>query len=135
MTEEFCGNNVPVRRTCPVENQPLSRVVGYYEGWALGRPCNVFYPEQIPRGVYTHLNFAFATINPQTLQLQPVARADIELYQRLNSLKLADPNLKTYIAVGGWAFNDPGPTRRMFSDVARNTANMDKFIRSAIRFI
>ncbi|KAH6696866.1 putative class V chitinase [Plectosphaerella plurivora] len=135
MTPEFCGKNQPKRPTCEVKNQPLNRVVGYYEGWATGRPCNAFYPEQIPRGAYTHLFFAFATIDPVTLEIQPAAREDIEMYKRLNALKMADPNLRTFIAVGGWAFSDPGPTRTTFSDMARSTASIDKFARSVIRFL
>lgn len=133
--EEFCGDNKPKRPSCDVDNRPISRVIGYYEGWSVDRPCHSFYPEQIPRGVYTHLNFAFATIDPNTLEIQPSAKSDIELYRRLNTLKLSDPNLRTYIAVGGWTFNDPGPTRTTFSDVARSTENMDKFIKSVIKFL
>ncbi|KAG8160817.1 hypothetical protein KVR01_009081 [Diaporthe batatas] len=134
-TEEFCGKNKPKRPSCDIDKRGLSRVVGYYEGWAPDRPCHSFYPEQIPRGVYTHLNFAFATIDPNSLEIQPASKSDIELYSRLNTLKLSDPNLRTFIAVGGWTFNDPGPTRTTFSDVARSTENMDKFINSVIKFL
>lgn len=48
---------------------------------------------------------------------------------------MADPNLRTYIAVGGWTFNDPGPTRTTFSDIASSTANIDKFAKSVIKFL
>ncbi|QBZ60813.1 hypothetical protein PoMZ_07756 [Pyricularia oryzae] len=104
-----------------VNKQALSRVVGHYESWAPGRACNKFYPKQIPRGVYTHLHFALAIINPEFLELQPGTKAEVALYSRLNTLKLADPNLKPFIAVRGWTFNDPGPTRTTFSDIAQNT--------------
>ncbi|KAI7916973.1 hypothetical protein M0657_008339 [Pyricularia oryzae] len=104
-----------------VNKQAISRVVGHYESWAPGRACNKFYPKQIPRGVYTHVHFALAIINPEFLELQPGTKAEVALYSRLNTHKLADPNLKPFIAVRGWTFNDPGPTRTTFSDIAQNT--------------
>jgi GH18 family chitinase len=53
-------------------------VVGYYEGWSPNRPCNKFYPEQLPVGVYTHLNFAFASIDPVTFEgISPTPGAHI----------------------------------------------------------
>lgn len=50
--------------------------------------------------------------------------------KRLTDLKKADPDLKVFIAIGGWTFNDPGPTRTVFSDIARSEANQKKFIAS-----
>jgi GH18 family chitinase len=45
-------------------------MVGYYEGWSTSRIRlgNKFYPEQLPVGVYTHINYAFASINPVTFE-------------------------------------------------------------------
>lgn len=134
-TEDFCGNKKPKRPSCSTELHKLERVVGYYEGWSPGRPCNQFYPEQIPLGVYTHLNFAFATINPESFELQPGSSADKELYQRLTYLKTLDPDLKVFIAVGGWTFNDPGPTARVFSDIISDSSKSDKFITSVVKFL
>ena len=86
----------------------MLRVIGYYEGWPPTRVCDKFYPEQIPAGVYTHINFAFANIDPKTFAVVPNDQADISIYKRLMLLKKADPDLKIFIAIGGWAFNDPG---------------------------
>jgi len=110
-------------------------VVGYYEGWAAGRRCNAFYPEQIPVGVYTHINFAFATIDPETLEVRPSSDGDVVMYERLIYLKKMDPGLKVFIAIGGWTFNDPGPTQYVFSKIASTIENQNKFILSALRFI
>ena len=110
--------------------------MGYYEGWSTTqRPCNKFYPEQIPVGIYTHINFAFATIDPKTFQVQPDAAADISNYRRLALLKKKDPDLKIFIAIGGWTFNDPGPTRMVFSDLAASVPRQDAFIKSLISFM
>ncbi|KAI8648702.1 Chitinase [Fusarium keratoplasticum] len=129
-TEEFCGDKKVDRPQC--DSHTLERVVGYYEGWAARRPCNAFLPEQIPTGVYTHLNFAFATIDPETFEVRPASSADTSLYRRLTSLKERDPDLKVLIAIGGWTFNDPGPTATTFSDIARSDSAQKAFIKSLV---
>ncbi|KAL0939539.1 uncharacterized protein CTRU02_206149 [Colletotrichum truncatum] len=126
----FCGNKKVTPPSCT--SHTLKRVVGYYEGWAARRPCNAFMPEQIPRGVYTHINFAFATIDPNTFEVRPASSADAKLYKRLTSLKLIDPDLKVLIAIGGWTFNDPGPTATTFSDIARSESAQKAFIKSLV---
>ena len=65
----------------------MERVVGYFEGWAKNRPCEVFWPEQIPTGLYTHINFAFGRIHPDTFILEPNAPEDTKMYERLALLK------------------------------------------------
>lgn len=109
--------------------------MGYYEGWATGRSCNRFKPSDIPDGVYTHINFAFASIDPKSFKIVPSAKGDPDLYRQLTQKKLNDPNLKVFIAIGGWTFNDPGPTATTFSDIARSEANQRTFIVSLISFI
>ncbi|WYZ41182.1 hypothetical protein EsH8_V_000077 [Colletotrichum jinshuiense] len=79
----------------------MKRVVGYYEGWAPGRACDKFKPSDIPDGVYTHLNFAFASIDPKTFQVGPAAEGDTELYCQLTQKKRIDANLKVFLAIGG----------------------------------
>jgi GH18 family chitinase len=118
-----------------VSKSPLKRVVGYFEGWAPNRICDKFLPSQIPDGVYTHINFAFATIDPKTFEIAPAGKVDPFLYDQLAEKKRIDPNLKVFIAVGGWAFNDPGPTSTTFSDMAKSLTNQKKFISSIIRFM
>ncbi|KAL3457177.1 glycoside hydrolase family 18 protein [Aspergillus heterothallicus] len=133
-TEEFCGDKKVKRPSCPSTND-LKRVVGYYETWASRRQCNQFWPERIPLGVYTHIIIAFANIDPETFEIQPAVKADIDLYNRVAFLKTMDPALKVFIAVGGWSFNDPGPTATTFSDLAASETNQKAFFKSLIRFL
>ncbi|KAH7329286.1 hypothetical protein B0I35DRAFT_473903 [Stachybotrys elegans] len=134
-TKEFCGKKqMPKPAEC-TGRKNFQQVVGYYEGWSMGRYCNTFNPERIPRGVYTHINFAFASIDPKTFEVRPESNADIAMYKRVVSLKRREPNLKVLIAIGGWTFNDPGPTQYVFSDIARSKTNQNKFIRSLISFM
>ncbi|RSL81577.1 hypothetical protein CDV31_017021, partial [Fusarium ambrosium] len=106
-TKEYCGSKKVKRPSCGKSNG-ISRVVGYFEGWARSRPCEKFWPEQIPIGLYTHINFAFATIDPKTFEVKADKESDLNTYSRLMAQKKKDPELKVYLAVGGWTFNDPG---------------------------
>lgn len=39
------------------------------------------------------------------------------------------------VALGGWTFNDPGATQRVFHDVASTKANRAKFIGNLLSFL
>ncbi|KAF9769818.1 hypothetical protein IL306_012693 [Fusarium sp. DS 682] len=60
---------------------------------------------------------------------------DGNLYQRLTALKKKDPDLKIYLAIGGWAFNDPGKTATTFSELATSQDSQSKFINSLQSFM
>ena len=133
-TEEFCGKTKVKRPSCDKDGS-LNRVVGYYEGWSPSRRCNTFYPEQIPVGIYTHLNYAFASIDPDTFEIVAATESEKKLMTRLTDLKKVDPDLKVFIAVGGWTFNDPGATQTLFSDLAASESNQKKFFKSLQSFM
>lgn len=78
---------------------------------------------------------AFATIDPVTFQVRPSGIDSASLYQKVTALKSRDLNLRVYISLGGWTFNDPGPTRTTFSDIANSVPNQAIFIRSLISFM
>ncbi|KAK3896853.1 chitin binding protein, partial [Staphylotrichum tortipilum] len=125
-----------VRPSCAVnENSRFGRVIGYYEVWSLRRICNKLYPEQIPAGIYTHLNFAFVGIHPETFEVVPDSQWDEDTYKRLANLKLKDRSLKVFITVGGWDFNNLGPTATTFSDLAASLPAQRAFARSPLRFM
>ncbi|KAK2846373.1 hypothetical protein FQN49_005787 [Arthroderma sp. PD_2] len=98
-TKDFCGDKKVEVPSCP-NNKVMHRVVGYYEGWSRRRRCNDFWPEQIPSGIYTHLNYAFASIDPKTFEIVLVRGDEARLYTRLTDLKEQDPDLKVNIALG-----------------------------------
>ncbi|KAL2811037.1 glycoside hydrolase superfamily [Aspergillus granulosus] len=133
-TKEFCGNTTVRHPTCAKDGY-MTRVVGYYEGWSSRRPCNKFWPEQIPVGVYSHINFAFATIDPETYEVGPADKQDVDLYKRLVAIKEYDKDVKILIALGGWTFNDPGPTATVFSDLAASEEKQKKFFKSLVSFM
>lgn len=49
----------------------MTRVIGYYKAWSTStRTCYNMLPESIPYGYYTDIIFAFATINPNTFEIE-----------------------------------------------------------------
>lgn len=93
-------------------------------------------PSQIPLGYYTHLNFAFASIDPDSFQMAPMSSDVADLYQDVTFLKQSQPDLKVWISIGGWAFNDDNqPTATTFSDLAASTSAQKEFFASLITFL
>lgn len=133
--QAHCGDTKVARPSCAASGQTITRVVGYYEGWAARRSCDAYTPENIPPGVYSHLNFAFAGIDPATFRVVPADPGDVALYSRLTKLKKFDPDLKVSIAIGGWAFNDPGATASVFTNLVASEANQRTFFASLISFM
>lgn len=72
-------------------------------------------PEQVPAGAYTHLNYAFAFVDPSSYQIAPMSELDISLYPRFTGIKENNPGLQTWIAIGGWSMNDPGKFSQLYS--------------------
>lgn len=92
-------------------------------------------PEDIPIGYYTHINFAFALIDPKTFRLAPMDDTTGTLYKDVSALKRQNPDLKVWLAIGGWAMNDPGPTRTTFSDLAASESAQKEFLESLATFL
>lgn len=133
MTAEFCGEKKVKRPSC--SGTGVKRVVGYFEGWAPTRRCQSFQPEDVPIGVYTHINFAFAVIDPVSYRIAPSSASDVHLYKQVTDLKKRDKNLKVFIAIGGWSYNDRGPTRETFSNLAADPAKQKVFFKSLVSFM
>ena len=51
------------------------------------------YPEDLLAGSYTHLNFAFAFIDPTSFAVAPMSPEDVGLYKRFIGLKDTYPGL------------------------------------------
>ncbi|KAL4786805.1 glycoside hydrolase superfamily [Aspergillus varians] len=83
----------------------------------------------------THLNYAFAIIDPTTFEMNLAWSSEVDLIKRLAYLKNDDPDVKVFISIGGWRFNDPGATRTTFSDLAASRDAQNKFFRSLISFL
>ncbi|EAQ91623.1 hypothetical protein CHGG_03558 [Chaetomium globosum CBS 148.51] len=132
----FCNGEVVSAPQCdPGRNSSNGRTIGYYEGWNWQRPCGTMTPSKIPLGYYSHIFFSFSLINPTTFRLEPMDQKTGTLYPDVSDLKARQPGLEVWIAVGGWAMNDPGPYRTTFSDLAKSESAQDEFFESLVTFM
>ncbi|THV55841.1 hypothetical protein BGAL_0003g00830 [Botrytis galanthina] len=145
--ELFCSNGC--QNNCVLDPVPpsggnkkgvLNRVIGYYEGWSNSRSCYAFPPSAIPTSGLTHVNFAFAYIDPDTFQIATmdsdmptslfVGTADIK------SLTSGLSDVEIFISIGGWSFSDDlTTTQPVFSNIASSAANRKKFASNLVNFL
>ena len=98
---------------------PEFRVVAYVAGWSM--------PEVVPAEKLTHVNFAFARIDPNggvAFENPRYAHAIAALV----ALKTRNPRLKVLASVGGWEAEG-------FSDAALTAESRARFAASAVAFI
>ncbi|OBT47403.1 hypothetical protein VE00_02156 [Pseudogymnoascus sp. WSF 3629] len=112
-----------------------SRVIGYYEGWRANSACQGMGIKDIPVSSLTHLYFSFASITPDTYSIAPMDGISASLFSEFTNLKKKNPALKTVIAIGGWTFNDPGPTQKVFSDMVGSAQTRKTFIDNLLSFL
>ncbi|KAI0383270.1 glycoside hydrolase [Hypomontagnella monticulosa] len=136
-TELFCGDdNVVDRPSCDAGSTSINRVIGYFEAWSTTeRSCYNMLPDEIPYGYYTHLNFAFATIDPETFKILPGNSHTDSFMTRIGAIKMIQPDIQIWVAVGGWAFNDAGATQSVFTELAASTMKTYAFIDSLIKLM
>ncbi|GAB0144161.1 hypothetical protein EsHS_00004646 [Epichloe bromicola] len=54
---------------------------------------------------------------------------------RIGAIKLFQADVKFWVAIGGWALNDPGPTQTTSSDMAASDVHIETFSRSLTRMM
>lgn len=122
-----CKSNVTARQ----------KVIGYYESWSYRSQCNNKKPSDMPLSELTHLNYAFAFISPGSYELVTMdADTPESLFRTTTDTKQFNPNLKVFISVGGWTFNDIGSvTQPLFSEIASSETNRQKFADNCVNFM
>ena len=102
-------------------------VVGYYAGWAAYRG---YTPDQLPAQHLTHINYAFAMIDPDSGELAlGDPHQDEKNLAALRDLRAAHPHLKLLVSVGGWDYST------YFSDVASTAQRRETFAQSCVDFL
>lgn len=87
-------------------------------------------------GAYTHLNFAFAFVDPKSFAIAPMQESDKELYARFTGPKTSNTGSETWISVGGWSMNDVDqPMATTFSDLAASDDAQSSFFDSLLNFM
>ena len=106
---------------------PEHTVVGYYAGWSAYQG---YHPEDIPAHLLTHINYAFAMIDPDTGTLVlDNPQQDEQNFSALRTLREAYPHLKLILSTGGWDYSTH------FSDVAATAAGRTTFARSCAELL
>lgn len=101
--------------------------MGYYTSWASAKG---YTPLHVPAQKLTHLNYAFAGIDPAANSIALAnPQRDLKNFEQLRSLKAANPGLKTLISVGGW------DDSVYFSAVAATEESRNSFAESCRAFL
>ncbi|KAI2643596.1 carbohydrate-binding module family 18 [Xylaria nigripes] len=111
------------------------RVIGYYEMWRYNVECQGMGLDDIPVNSLTHLYFSFGLITPGDYSITGMDGLPGWLFSDFTDLKKKNPALKMVIALGGWTFNDPGPTQTVFSDMVSTKASRKTFIDNLMSFL
>lgn len=135
-TTDFCTQcqsncNAPAKKTCSA-NSTFVRV-GYYASWARDRSCYPYSAVNINPRSYTHLNYAFGQISGGVM-VSPSGQ-ELNEITAFTELKLINPSLKSLISVGGWAFNDPGPSQQEFHNIISTSGSRSTFINSVRSYL
>jgi len=77
----------------------------------------------------TDVNFAFAYIDPSSLQITVMDSATpAELFEQTSAMKATNPKLKVSVSIGGWTFSDNGTaTQAVFPSIARDAGKRKQF--------
>lgn len=117
-----------------VRPEGQARRVCYYEAWAIYRPGDGFYDiEDIPADLCTDLIYSFiglSNVTWEVLILDPEYDINLNGFRRFVALKDKYPDMKTNIAVGGWAEGG-----RKYSQMVMVPERRASFIRSVVQLL
>ncbi|KAJ5109929.1 hypothetical protein N7532_002574 [Penicillium argentinense] len=151
-TAEFCGGNCQNSTDSSCEEHPAppqgasplpvltNKVIGYYQSWAERRSCHTFPPDAIPVEGLTHLNYAFAYINPDSLEItvmdDQTPESSFARTTDIKNTKLRNSELQIFASIGGWTFSDnKTATQPLFSDIAADSGKRLKFANNLLSFM
>ena len=118
-----CGTQINVSSP-PAE----TFAIAYFEGFDWQRPCLTMSVENIDTTAYTHIHFAFATLNADYFINTTTISSQLPLLQGMTGIK-------RILSIGGWSFStDPG-TYMIFRNAVSSQANRAVLISNIITFV
>ena len=108
----------------------LAKRIGYYAGWSETRDCMKTSPSDIDPTLYIHIHYAFGIVDAD-LRISFPSSEDMNRFVRLVTLKQKNKDLKIILSLGGWCFQNPGPTVDRFKNIMATKASRATFISSA----
>ncbi|KAL6229061.1 hypothetical protein BDW75DRAFT_246074 [Aspergillus navahoensis] len=114
-----------------------NKVIGYYESWSARKECHKVSPTDLPLDALTHLNFAFAYINPDSYEIVTMDReTPASLFKDTANVKSIKEDISIYISVGGWTFSDNGTaTQPLYGEIAADPSKRKKFANNVVHFL
>jgi len=108
-------------------NDKPSKVVCYFASWTGENSGDTHFAiEDLNPNVCTHINFAFARLNQNKIEVSDSKN----LIGKVNDLRKKNPHLTTLISLGGWG---DGSTK--YSEMVRSAANRQTFVHSVVEFL
>ncbi|KAK5994507.1 Killer toxin subunits alpha/beta-like protein [Cladobotryum mycophilum] len=133
-----CISNCDAKAMCGVDSADGKTPCGFklccsYYGWCGTESIHCHDPEPQYGKTPCQQGFGLCELIQTIFQMMAMHESDIPLYGEFTALKRN--GLQTWIAIGGWSFNDPGPTQTAFSDMASDPKNRVTFINSLLSFM
>ncbi|KAI1774392.1 hypothetical protein F4818DRAFT_442540 [Hypoxylon cercidicola] len=145
-TEEFCTDDC--QSNCVLHPEPpggasaiddilQNKVIGYYEAWSARKSCHKVGPTDIAVDALTHINFAFAYIEPGSYKVVPMdGQTPESLFREVPNLKSIKPDLKVFVSIGGWTFSDNNTvTQPLFGEIAADSGKRKTFADNLVHFM
>ncbi|PYI36201.1 hypothetical protein BP00DRAFT_453217 [Aspergillus indologenus CBS 114.80] len=129
-------NYTPALQIAAAQNQ----FIGYYESWSARRDCHPMAPDGLPIDGLTHVNFAFASIDPNTYEVTTMDSATpADLFQAaadVKTFKSGNAELEVFVSIGGWTFSDNDTaTQPLLGEIAADAGNRKTFADNVVRFL
>ncbi|KUL82513.1 hypothetical protein ZTR_10626 [Talaromyces verruculosus] len=114
-----------------------NKVIGYYEAWMARKDCHKVTPTDLPLDALTHINFAFAYIDPDSYQIVTMdSDTPSSLFQDITNVKSIKSDIEVFVTVGGWTFSDNGTaTQPLFGEIAADAAKRREFADNVVHFL
>lgn len=102
--------------------------IAYFEGFDWQRPCLTMSVEAIDTTAYTHIHFAFATLNADFSINTTSVSSQLQLLQGMTGIK-------RIISIGGWSFSTDPATYMIFRNAVSSEANRQTLIKNVVAFL
>ncbi|KAI7026582.1 glycoside hydrolase family 18 protein, partial [Hortaea werneckii] len=142
-TEDFCDDKC--QSNCEQHPTPpgggtgkvFEKVIGYYESWSDRKLCHKVKPTDLPLDALTHVNYAFAYIDPDSYEVVTMDTSTPgSLFDDTTILKQIKPDLEVWVSIGGWTFSDDNTaTQPVFGDIAESSSKRQQFANNLVHFM
>jgi len=80
----------------------FDRVISYHESWSSHKACHKIDLVNLPLDALTHVNYAFAYIDPETYEVVTMdSSTPGSLFDDTTLLKSLKPDLEVWVSIGG----------------------------------